>query len=64
VPIVIACGRLSHQKNYPLLLKSIAQVLKKINVRLVILGDGKERKLLETFAITLGISQNVLFWEL
>lgn len=61
IPIIIACGRLVAQKNYPLLFKAMSLVLKEKNARLLILGEGKDRSKLEEYARKLNISQNVAF---
>ncbi|MFN3739293.1 MAG: glycosyltransferase [Thermodesulfovibrionales bacterium] len=61
VPIIIACGRLTLEKNYPLLLKGIKKVLKRINVRLIIIGEGEKRLSLESLTTSLGIEKNVAF---
>jgi glycosyltransferase involved in cell wall biosynthesis len=45
-PIVLACGRLSPDKNYPLLVRAFAR-MKDANARLVILGEGPERGRIE-----------------
>ena len=47
VPVILAVGRLSAQKDYLTLLKSFSLVRKKINSRLIILGEGEQRKTLE-----------------
>lgn len=61
IPIIIACGRLVAQKNYPLLLKAMSLVLKEKNARLLILGEGKDRSKLGEYATKLDISQNLAF---
>ena len=62
IPIVISCGRLTTQKNYPLLLEAMSLILKNdISVRLLILGKGEERFKLEKLVKDLGISRNVMF---
>ncbi|MDI6812496.1 MAG: glycosyltransferase [Deltaproteobacteria bacterium] len=61
VPILLACGRLQVEKNYPLLFRSLRHVQKTIPVRLVILGEGQEREGLENYAKDLGIVNNVDF---
>jgi len=61
VPIIIACGRLTRQKNYPLLLKAIRLVSNERKVRLIILGDGELRSELELMAAKLNLRDNVLF---
>jgi len=61
LPIIISAGRLIKTKDYPTLLLAFSWVFKKIPSRLVILGEGKERKNLERLSIKLGISENVAF---
>lgn len=61
IPIIIACGRLRAPKNYPLLLKAMSLVLKKNNLRLLILGEGEDRSKLKQYTKELGISNNVVF---
>ena len=46
-PIVLACGRLSPDKNYPFLIRAFAR-MKRSDLRLVILGEGPERATIET----------------
>ena len=60
-PVVISCGRLVSLKNYPLLLRAVHLVLKKCSLRVLILGEGKERPKLEYYAKKLGVSDNVCF---
>lgn len=55
-PVIIGIGRLSRAKNFPLLLEAFALVRKKINCRLLILGEGRQRALLEQRASQLGIA--------
>lgn len=61
IPIIIACGRLTAQKNYPLLLKAMSLILKENSARLLILGEGEDQSKLEEYAGKLGISHNVAF---
>ncbi len=61
VPIVLAVGRLIYAKDYPTLLTSFANVLKKVPVRLAILGEGDQRAALELRAAELGIQESVAF---
>ena len=58
---IIACGRLTLQKNYPLLLRSFAKVQNQINSKILILGQGEERYSLEQLAHKLGIQEKVFF---
>jgi len=52
--IVLACGRLAPTKNFSLLLRAFALV-KPRDARLVIIGEGAERPLLETEIRRLGL---------
>lgn len=61
VPVIIACGRLIYQKNYPLLLEAFAITQKHIDSRLLILGQGEDRISLEKLAHKLGIQKKVSF---
>jgi glycosyltransferase involved in cell wall biosynthesis len=61
IPILMACGRLAFQKNYPLLLKALAKVLKNIKAKLIILGEGEVKASLENLVNELGIQDNVIF---
>ena len=58
-PVLIAVGRLQIQKDYPTLLQAFAQVRQKRPVRLLILGEGKERPMLEELIKTLGVEEDV-----
>jgi len=60
--ILVTLGRLDYQKGYDILLKAFAKVTAQIsNTRLIIIGDGNERKKLEKMAIKLGIAEEVTF---
>ncbi|MFB3895733.1 MAG: glycosyltransferase [bacterium] len=61
IPVLVACGRLVPQKNYPLLLNAFKLVSQSMPVRLMILGEGALRNNLVATAATLGISENVSF---
>lgn len=45
-PVFIACGRLEPQKNFTLLIEAFSKVAEKVDARLLILGDGKQKDLL------------------
>jgi glycosyltransferase involved in cell wall biosynthesis len=60
-PVVMAVGRLAHQKNFELLLTSMATVMANRSVRLVIFGEGPDRDKLEAQAGELGIADRVDF---
>ena len=58
-PVLISVGRLQKQKDYPTLIHAFAQVRKTQMVRLVILGEGRERSRLESLIEKLGLEQDV-----
>lgn len=61
-PVIIACGRLTAQKNYPLLLRAFNIASKEItDLRLIILGEGLLKQELIAYAEELGISDKVAF---
>ena len=57
-PIVLACGRLTSDKNYPLLLRAFA-TMREASARLVILGEGPERAAIEAEIARLGLGERV-----
>jgi len=60
--VMISVGRLAPEKNWPLLLQATALVLKEVpRFRLVLIGDGQDRKNLEDLAKELGIRRRVTF---
>lgn len=60
--LVVAMGRLSDEKGYDLLLRSMALVReRKPSAKLSIWGDGEERLSLERLAASLGLSDSVSF---
>jgi glycosyltransferase involved in cell wall biosynthesis len=61
VPILLAVGRLVDVKDYPTLLDAFAIIRARHAARLVILGDGPLRSLLEQRAAELGVDRDVCF---
>jgi glycosyltransferase involved in cell wall biosynthesis len=59
VPLILGVGRLTPQKDFGLLVRAFRQVLDTCDARLVILGDGPERRKLESLAKSLGIADRV-----
>jgi glycosyltransferase involved in cell wall biosynthesis len=59
LPVVIAVGRLVGQKNFALLIKSFSEVLKRVDARLIILGEGEERKNLELLINSLRLEDKI-----
>jgi glycosyltransferase involved in cell wall biosynthesis len=58
---LIAVGRLTPQKNYPLLLNALSTVTKEEPVYLNVLGDGPDRPHLKSLVESLGIEEFVQF---
>ena len=58
-PVVLAVGRLTRLKNFALLLRAFARVLRGRDARLIVLGEGEERSGLEALARRLGIAESV-----
>src|ERR1019366_6694580 len=61
-PIVLAVGRLHYHKDYPTLLRAFAILRRKVDARLVFLGDGEERKNLEALTQQLRLETSVSFF--
>jgi glycosyltransferase involved in cell wall biosynthesis len=59
--IVGTVATLRPEKNIARLLRAIAQTAERIPVALVIVGDGAERRALESRAVAMGLSQTVIF---
>jgi glycosyltransferase involved in cell wall biosynthesis len=60
-PVIVACARLVDQKGYPTLLEAFARVRAQRLVRLLVLGEGPLRPMLEQRAAELGIGEDVCF---
>lgn len=58
---LVACGRLEPIKDYPTMLKGVAEAGARIDLRLDILGDGPERSDLEKLVFDLGLADRVTF---
>lgn len=59
-PVIIAVGRLTPQKDFQTLLKAFALVHQRHPSRLILLGEGEERRSLEALATALGIVEDIL----
>ncbi|WP_336722575.1 glycosyltransferase [Acinetobacter soli] len=59
IPVIVAAGRLTEAKNYPLLLHAFAQLIQRTPAHLFILGEGEQRAELESLIHTLGLQQYV-----
>ena len=58
-PVVLAIGRLTVQKDFPTLIQAFARVRQRQSARLVILGEGPDRPILETLVNELDIDEEV-----
>jgi len=58
-PVLVAVGRLQVQKDYPTLLHAFARVRRTRPLRLLILGEGKERPALEALINELRVERDV-----
>ncbi|OHV07740.1 glycosyltransferase [Kushneria phosphatilytica] len=59
-PVLLAVGRLVTKKDYPTLLRALAELRQRCgDVRLIILGEGEQREALETLRTELGLEQAV-----
>ena len=58
-PVVLAIGRLAPQKDFPTLIEAFAQVRAEKPIRLMILGEGPDRPMLETLINKLDLEQDV-----
>ena len=62
IPIIVACGRLTAQKNFSLLIKALKKLIdKKIKAKLVILGRGEEKGKLEKLVNNMNLENEVAF---
>jgi glycosyltransferase involved in cell wall biosynthesis len=59
-PVILGIGRLVPQKGFHVLIKAFAQVLKTMDARLLILGDGPEYRMLKELASSLQIDDERL----
>lgn len=58
-PVILAAGRLHPQKDYPTLLHAFDRLRKRRTARLLILGEGEERTMLERLVNQLGLEELV-----
>jgi glycosyltransferase involved in cell wall biosynthesis len=58
-PVIVAAGRLSHEKDFATLLRAFARVRHQRPARLLILGEGEQRQMLEALSRQLGIDRDV-----
>lgn len=58
-PVILAVGRLIPQKDFQTLIRAFAMLRARPQVRLIILGEGKQRGELESLAQDLGVADDV-----
>lgn len=61
VPVLLAIGRLEPQKDFATLLDAFARLRASRCVRLIVLGEGSQRAMLEQRALSLGVVDDVSF---
>lgn len=59
---ILAVGRLTGQKGFDILIKAFSELSFKNKIKLIILGDGKERKNLEKLIDELDLKEQVLLY--
>lgn len=61
LPVIISCGRLASVKNYSLLLRAMKIVMQEVDLKLVLIGDGRELNKLTQLSEEINISKDVSF---
>ena len=59
LPIILSVGRLSFEKNFVLLLQALRALIERVEARLLILGEGEDRPILERKVRALGLEGKV-----
>lgn len=59
LPVILGIGRLTPQKNFALLIQAFGRLHRRLDARLVILGEGEDRASLEASVEGLGLSESV-----
>ncbi len=58
-PVILGVGRLAAVKDFATLIRAFAEVRRERTAKLMILGEGPERRALEAFAEELGLTKDV-----
>ncbi|HMH56799.1 MAG TPA: glycosyltransferase [Gemmatimonadales bacterium] len=58
-PVILGVGRLTKQKDFPTLIRAFAEVRRRRPARLIILGEGEDRPLLESLIGELRLKDDV-----
>jgi len=59
VPVILGVGRLTRQKDFPSLIRAFAQIVRERPARLIILGEGNDRVILQALVAKLGLADRV-----
>jgi glycosyltransferase involved in cell wall biosynthesis len=59
--IIVSAGRIEKQKGYHLIIEVLPDLLKYINIKLIIVGTGKYLNFLKTLAIRKKLENNIIF---
>ncbi len=61
-PLIVCVGRLDQNKNFSLAINAVSELHKQnIKCKLLIVGEGEQKDLLENLAKELGVSDNIIF---
>ncbi len=58
-PIILGVGRLTTQKDFPTLIRAFTRLRRTRKARLIVLGEGEERPLLESLAAESGFREDI-----
>lgn len=58
-PVIVAAGRLAQQKGFDVLINAMSIVVRKLDCRLIIFGEGEDRVQLSEQVCTLGLQDNI-----
>lgn len=58
-PVVLGIGRLTRQKDFATLVRAFARARRRVEARLVVLGEGEDRDMLEQLVADEGVSDDV-----
>jgi glycosyltransferase involved in cell wall biosynthesis len=59
VPVVLGAGRMTRQKDFPVLVRAFARVRRERPCRLIVLGEGPDRAEIERLVGELGVGDDV-----